>query len=87
MTSGDWRRGDPVEGQACPGCHKTTVIYNGNYFCTACDWAMDEELSPIRIVRAYLAQRIERAKRDGDSREVTRLKHYLAEVMVGEEPR
>jgi hypothetical protein len=48
----EWRTGDPVEGQICPGCRRFTVVYNGNYFCTHCQWSMSKEVP--RIIKAYL---------------------------------
>lgn len=39
--------GDPVEPR-CPKCGDSCV-YNGNYFCTECDWALPihERVTPI----------------------------------------
>ena len=70
-------RGDPVAGQACPRCQNFTVVYNGNYFCTHCTWAMPESGLPKRIVVAYLIQKREAAMAAGDQDEVARMDFYL----------
>jgi len=31
-----------IIGAQCPECGNYRVVYNGNYFCECCDWAMDE---------------------------------------------
>lgn len=67
--------GDPVMGQTCPKCNGYTVVYNGNYFCTHCSWAMYKDVP--RIVKAYLLQRRALALIDGDKEEVDRLDIYL----------
>lgn len=32
---------DRRTGQECPKC-SSEVVYNGNYFCSECEWAMPE---------------------------------------------
>ena len=73
------RYGDPVEGQACPRCQRHTVVYNGNYFCTDCEWVMGEAGRPKRIQRAYLIQKYREAEAKGDKYEMGRLTTYLRE--------
>lgn len=68
---------DPVRGQACPKCRRYTVVYDGNYFCSACPWAMSESGRPDRIVKAYLTQRWLKAKAAGDENEMARIGTYL----------
>jgi hypothetical protein len=72
--------GDLVEGQLCPWCHQEQVVYNGNFFCTNCEWVMGDGNRPKRIVRAYLVQRYLQAERAGDQAEMSRLAHYLIEI-------
>jgi hypothetical protein len=73
----EWRTGDPVEGQICPGCRRFTVVYNGNYFCTHCQWSMDKDVP--RIIKAYLLQRRAEAVLAGDPEEVRRIDLHLVE--------
>ena len=70
-----FRTGDSVKGQTCPRCHEYTVVYNGNYFCTHCPWAMGKDVP--RIIKAYLLQRRALALIDGDKEEVNRMDAYL----------
>jgi hypothetical protein len=76
----EFRNGDPVKGQKCPACKREQVVYNGNYFCTNCDWAMGEQNRPTRIIRAYLMQRWLLAEKTSDKPEMERLGHHLLEL-------
>ena len=82
--------GDPVIGVSCPKCGVGQVVYNGNYFCDTCKWAMKDRYTPTgrlrktkeaardsEIVRAYLYQRRAQAEKAGDSHEVERMDLYL----------
>jgi hypothetical protein len=71
----EWRTGDPVEGQICPGCRRFTVVYNGNYFCTHCQWSMSKDVP--RITKAYLIQRRQHGLDVGDVEEVKTMDFYL----------
>ena len=66
-----------VRGQTCPRCHEYAVVYNGNYFCTRCDWAMSKDVP--RIIKAYLLQRRAEAVLDGNPEEVCRIDFHLIE--------
>ena len=33
-----------LPGIPCPKCKKLRCVYNGNYFCKACDWALPDEV-------------------------------------------
>ena len=72
--------GDLVVGQTCPRCRRETVVYNGNYFCTLCDWAMGEAGRPRRIQQAYLVQCYRQAEAVGDEAEMHRFATYLREL-------
>lgn len=72
------KSGDPVVGQACPRCRRVgTVVYNGNYWCTRCPWAMSENNRPRRIIAAYLVQRRDDYLASGDDDGVARMDFYL----------
>lgn len=75
----EFRTGDPVKGQTCPGCRQYTVVYNGNYFCTHCPWAMPGHHGRHhdRIIKAYLIQRRAEALAKGNAWEVERMDGYL----------
>ena len=51
--------GDVVKGVGCPKCKNGFVLYNGNYFCSDCNWAMPEKHSKAddEIIKTYLIQR------------------------------
>lgn len=81
--------GDLVRGVRCPRCAGHSVVYNGNYWCTAddCGWAMVETVSirerledHMPIIWAYLAQRLAdpRAKLD----ERRRMIFYMAHLRI-----
>lgn len=59
MSSDDFLTGEPVQGAKCPSC-AGTVVYNGNYFCLDCEWALPAEFEgyPIEtdLCRALIAQ-------------------------------
>jgi len=71
--------GDPVAGQACPRCKNFSVVYNGNYFCKSCTWAMPERQTARhkQIIVAYLIQKREAALAAGNQDEVDRMEFYL----------
>jgi len=73
--TGIFRSGDLVFGQVCPKCLAYEVVYNGNYFCMHCDWAMSRDIP--RIIKAYLIQRRAEAVLDGDPEEVRRIDFHL----------
>jgi hypothetical protein len=77
VSEDSFRSGDPVLGEKCPGCHWESVVYNGNYFCTHCEWAMGEGGRPARIIKAYLLQRLLKAEAANDQIEIARLEGYL----------
>lgn len=71
--------GDHVKGIQCPKCKKETVVYNGNYFCLYCIWAMPEQETPENnlIIQTYLNQRFEEAEDEGDQETMDRMKFYM----------
>lgn len=75
--------GDLVVGQPCPRCNLLSVVYNGNYFCAECDWAMSDQDSKRnrQIIKAYLMQRYQEAKRAGDQPTMDRMTYYLKEYL------
>ena len=75
FRTGDFRTGDFVKGQTCPKCLSFEVVYNGNYFCTHCDWAMGRDVP--RIVKAYLIQCRAGALAKGDTERVADMDFYL----------
>ncbi|MDP9904743.1 hypothetical protein [Arthrobacter bambusae] len=78
-TTAEILDGNPVRGQSCPRCHRDSIVYNGNYWCTECPWAMSEQGRPKRIVAAYLAQERDRCLAEGDDNGVRRMETYLKE--------
>lgn len=81
------RSGRTVFGQQCPRCHRYSVVYNGNYFCEddeKCGWVMGSRNQPRRIIVAFLQQEYERARQNGNGKEMESMKRYLKEM--GEEP-
>jgi hypothetical protein len=73
----DWR----VRGEPCPRCHTENVVYNGNYYCEHCDWAMGEQGRPARIIVAFLTQQMSEAIATGDTERADRMKHYLSDYV------
>lgn len=71
--------GDHVKGVACPKCRRETVVYNGNYYCDECSWAMPEAETPSSraIIKAYLLQRLTAAQEAGNAKEIERMSFYL----------
>ena len=71
--------GDPVLRQTCPYCREQTIVYNGNYFCTNCKWAMGERMTPKNrsIIAAYLTQCYDKAVAAGDTEQARRMLRYL----------
>jgi len=57
-TRRGWESGEHVVGVKCPKCKRKSILYNGNYFCGGCSWAMSERRSRSndRIIVAYLRQ-------------------------------
>lgn len=41
MPKGEMYQGTLIEGSRCPECHQP-LIYNGNYWCSECDYVMPE---------------------------------------------
>ena len=71
---------DLVAGQSCPKCGRQSVVYNGNYFCESCTWVMPEKGKHNgRIIKAYLVQRWNAAKKKGDQEEMDFIGTYLTE--------
>lgn len=71
--------GNPVVGEPCPKCRRKTIVYNGNYFCTHCNWAMGEADRPHRITIAYLIQERDRALESDDIERANVMRRYLYE--------
>jgi hypothetical protein len=52
--------GDPGDGYLdlpCPGCGLEKCVYNGNYYCTSCTWAMPEGWPVQPWLRSLIRQR------------------------------
>ena len=52
MSRDEWTHGDPIPDTECPVCGGG-ITYNGNYFCTRCDWALPHPIELIRDQKAY----------------------------------
>ncbi|MFD2024130.1 hypothetical protein [Promicromonospora aerolata] len=70
-----------MHDEPCPRCrHVGTVVYDGNYWCTRCPWAMAEGGRPKRIIGAYLRQlKAEYLARD-DARNAALMESYLQDI-------
>jgi hypothetical protein len=44
-------------GVVCPGCNKNRIVYEGNYFCVGCGWALpdDHEKKMTKSLRNWYA--------------------------------
>ena len=70
--------GTQVRGIDCPRCGEEDVLYNGNYFCAQCGWAMPEQSPGTRyIVVAYVKQEYDDAVRKKDTQTAERMRFYL----------
>ena len=68
-----------VKDVRCPACSKETVVYNGNYFCEHCTWAMGERRTPAYnlIIHTYLNQCFEAAEDKNDQKTMDLMKFYM----------
>lgn len=47
---------DVIRGFRCPRCDSESLTYNGNYFCTECDWANPEVDHPIEQDSTFILE-------------------------------
>ena len=71
------RTGDLVVGVKCPKCRQESVVYNGNYYCDSCEWAMEENGPEYGIVKKYLIQRLLAAQKSGNETDVEAMSFHL----------
>lgn len=67
----------------CPKCQHTKLVYNGDYFCTNCDWVMNSE-NPSEYERviylSYLVDEYLRAWAKQDKESMKRVFFYIERI-------
>lgn len=56
--------GNSPTGVPCPSCGDP-IVYNGNYFCTICEWAMPDTWGGTKKVLPYLEGLIRKRQEAG----------------------